>query len=960
MQAINFLIMGNLKSPFFLLTLLISYGTRSQDNPDIFQEKKMLLDTAVRFGRLDNGFTYYIRRHNNPKKTVEFQLVVKGGFFHENDDQVEYSHLMEHVAAKRTKNFPDLKKHLRDMGGYNHAMTQNTHTFYWARLPSGEKEIQTGLKVLRDWAQNLDFPQKVVDVERGAVKGEGRTSDAYGTWLNETIEAKVLKTTGQTWYDTKKAEISIEQFNRKAFLDFYTDWYRPDLEAAIIVGDINVDSMELEVRRLFSDLRRPKKAKNAEERVGAQRIELNGENSFQTIIDTINSEFRMEIISKHLNKNSFGLRTRGDFKTWLMQQLYKEVVESRSAILKQQFDPPFSQFRLSFEGGGFGKNRDLNGTRMIINFGSGNQQQIKKNFIEAVVAWKQIHTNISNSELERAKEQVEKKFIGKAVTSHDLAEKYRYHFVRGDAALAPEVKESLISNILDEIELQEIQNVVLHYGNLEKNTDFLVFKGKKGEIPNFNVFKQWLVEVKTMDIKPLEPLEPLESLSDIVQFPTKVNEPVKSKSNAIGVTTVTLQNGITVLFKPSAPSSQRHEGSVTIDAFRSTEVPLANRKKFLAAKIVPRYMEYSGAGPLTKFEIERFMREKEIRLKFFSDAEYQRIYASSKEKGLNELLSLLYLYVTQPRKSFEGYAALKADYYQTLNGFLTGSGLRFLIDDKIESAWYPDVPELGLSDLEELKLRDVFAAYNNWFSDFSGYTFIISGDFNTDQLLPEITEKLSVFPVRPKIVQGNHTLKFPLKKMKERIRLKNIDQAFVRLYFPVVASQDVQTRIELQLLTKALYERVWNRLRNGTYAPTTGGDWMDVKHGIFAFMMNFDSELGNEKNQIQAAIEEFRKLRDNGVDQAWLDAAIIPEKAAFARELNTFGTFNFWRDYLKEKLEGNENLEQEVLQYSTILEHFTSLEDLNTAAKKYLSEENLQQFVFIPEDYQDKAKSTVN
>lgn len=963
MQAIKFFLMNmNIKVNFLWFILLVGYEAKAQDNLDIFQEKKIILDTAVRYGKLDNGFTYYLRRHDNPKRTVEFQLVVKGGFFHENDDQVEYSHLMEHLGAGRTKNFPNLKNHLREVGGYNNAMTQNSHTFYWARLPSGEKEIQTGLKVIRDWAQNLDFPQKVIDVERGAVLGELRTTDAYSTWLNKIVENKVLKTTGQTGYDSKKIKSSIEQFDRKAFLDFYEDWYRPDLEAAIIVGDINIDSMELKVKKIFSDLRMPKRRKNGEARVDAQRIELSGEKTFQIILDTVNPKIRMEIISKHLNKKSFGLKTRSDFKKWLMQELYKEMVESRSRMLEEQFDPPFSEFRLSFDGGGFGKKKVINGIRMTIDFGTEDKQEIKKKFIQAIVAWKQIHTNFSISELQKAKEQVQNRYVGKAITSHDLAKEYRHHFVQGNAALAPEVKERLIMSVLDEIELQGIQNVILEYGNLDKNTDFLVFKGKRGDVPKFKVFKQWLKEVKKKEVRwSIRPSELLKSLSDVIQFPLGANEPIKSKTNnLIGVTTVTLQNGIKILFKPSDPASPRHKGFVTIDAFRLNEIPISNRKEFLAATMVPNYMEFSGAGSLTKFDIERFIREKGIRLKFFADAKYQRIYAMSKEKDIKELLNLLYLYVDQPRKDPEGFAALKDDYEQTLKGFVTHSGLRFLIDDKVEFARYPEIPVLGLSDLEKLNLDDVFAAYNGWFSDLSGYTFIITGDFKTEQILPIVNEKLSVFPVSTRKAGPIGTPKIPLKRINEVMRLKNINQAFVRLYFPVSASRDVKTQIELELLTKALYERVWNRLRKGTYAPTTGGEWIDFRNGIFAFRMNFDSELGNEENMIRAATEEFRKLRDNGVNQSWLDAAISDKTLNSGRDLHTFGTFNFWRDYLKEKLISYENLEQEVLQYSTVLEHFTTLEDLNAAAKKYLSEENLQQFIFVPEYYNPEAEDRFN
>lgn len=950
-----------IKNQFFFLLLLIGYGAKGQHNKDVIQEKKILLDPAVRYGKLSNGFTYYLRRHNIPQKTVEFHLVVKGGFFHENDDQLEYSHLIEHMGTIKTKNFPNLSEHLWEMRGYNHAGTRNTHTYYWARLPSGDKEIKTGLRVIRDWAQNLDFPQTVVDVERGAVLGEMRTADVYGTWLDNAIEEKVLKNTGQALYDKQKHKKNVELFNRKAFLEFYDNWYRPDLEAAIIVGDINVDSMEKEVKRLFSDLKMPKTTKNWEELLNAQRVELSGENTFELIRDTVNPNFRMQIVSKHLNSNSFGLKTRNDFKKWIMQQLYKEIIESRSTLLEQKFDAPFSEFRLSFGLGGFGRNKEINGTRMTVEFGSENQQQIKKKFVEAVVAWKQIHTNIGISELQKAREQVQNRIVGKTVSSHDLAEAYRRHFLRGEAALAPEGKENLIKDVLDEIDLQEIQNVILDYGDLNKNTDFLIFNGESLNVPKFNVFRQWLKETKTMEVKVIEPLEAIKSLEDVIKFPLEENEPIKSIStNLIGVTTVTLQNGIRVLFKPSNPASQRQSDLVTIDAFRLNEIPISQRKEYLAASIVPEYMGYAGAGPFTKFDIDRFIQEKEMRLMFFSDAKYQRIYGRSKEGDIDELLNLLFLYVDHPRRSTEGFAALKADYEQTLKGYVPYSGLDFFLEDKMESVWYPKVPVLGNSDLENLELDVVFAAYKRWYSDISDYTFIITGDFSTEQILPIINKKLSLFPIGNKKAVDNGIHKFPLKRINETIGLKNIDQAFVRLYFPTTASRDVKTQIELQLLTKALYERVWNRLRQGSYSPTTGGDWMDTENGVFSFSMKFDSELGNEENMIRNATEEFQKLRDFGVDQSWLDAAISDETAAFDNGLSKFGIFNFWRDYLSEKLKSCEDLEQEVLQYSTMMKHFITLEDINTAARKYLSEENLQQFIFIPEYYNNEAEGATD
>lgn len=941
----------SIKNQFFFLLLLIScYEARSQDNGAAKKEKVSLCDNGLRYGHLSNGFTYYIRRHDNPKKTVEFHLVVKGGFFHENEEQLEYSHLIEHMGAVRTKNFPNLDKHLWEMGGYNHAGTENSHTYYWARLPSGAEEVKTGLQVIRDWAQNMDFPQEVVDVERGAVLGEMRNTDVYRSWLNYTIEEKVLNSTGEIFENLQKHKKNIEVFNRKAFLEFYNDWYRPDLEAAIIVGDINVDSMEKEVKLLFSDLKTPKTSKNSQDLVDAQKVTLNGENTFQLIRDTINPSFRMEIISKHLNSNSFGLKKRADFKRWLMQQLYKEMIESRSADLIQQSQPPFSKFKLSFGSAGFGKNKVINGTRMTVDFGIGNQQQIKKKFIQAVVAWEQLHSNFKLSELQKAKEKLQKRLLGKAVTSHDLADEYRHHFVKGEAVLAPELKEGLIITLLDEINLQEMQRDVLEYGNLEKNTDFLVFNAKDPEVRTFDVFQSWIREVKSIEVKDFEPLATINSLADVIEFPLEEIPPIENISeNLLGVTTVTLHNGLRILFKPSDPGSQRYKGLVTIDAFRQNRVPFSIKKEFLAFRMVPDYMDYSGAGPLTRFDLDRFIQEKEIRLKFFADAQYQRFYGRSKRADIDELLNLLFLYANQPKRSTEAFAALKADYNNSLKGLVTPGSFKFVLDDKIESKWFPKMPVLQISDLENLKLNDVYAAYKKYFTDFTGYTFVITGDFDTEQILAKLVRKISAFPVSHEKVVENGEINFPLKRMDEIIRLKNIDQAFVRLYFPVIASHDIKTQIELQLLSKALYARIWSRLRQGSFAPTAGGDWIDTKKGIFSFIMNFDSELGNENLMIQNATDELQKLREFGVDQAWLEAAITDELTAFEKHLERYGAFNFWREYLFTKLEGCEDLEQEVLQYSTVMKHFITVEDINKAAKKYLSEENMQQFVFLPE-----------
>ncbi len=73
----------------------------------------------------------------------------------------------------------------------------------------------------------------------------------------------------------------LDNFKRPTIARFYKDWYRPDLQALIIVGDINADSLEKVVRATFSDLKNP-----VHERVRTKyTVPLDDKNHFIAVTD---------------------------------------------------------------------------------------------------------------------------------------------------------------------------------------------------------------------------------------------------------------------------------------------------------------------------------------------------------------------------------------------------------------------------------------------------------------------------------------------------------------------------------------------------------------------------------------------------------------------------------------------------------------------------------------------------
>ena len=228
--------------------------------------REIPLDDKVRYGKLENGFTYYLR--DNDSETTEFRLVVRAGLYHEEKNELDYAHLMEHMVFKYPRNFPFETDFFGTAGRYHYARTTYFDTFYYAQIPSLDKEGKiNAFQLLRDHARLENFDSRAIDVERGAIIGEGRYTDIHATWINDTLEHLVLQNTNLDLTSRAEYKSSMMNFDREAFIKFHDDWYRPDIQAAIIVGNIDVDSAESNIRSLFADLKMPKNPKNAREKV---------------------------------------------------------------------------------------------------------------------------------------------------------------------------------------------------------------------------------------------------------------------------------------------------------------------------------------------------------------------------------------------------------------------------------------------------------------------------------------------------------------------------------------------------------------------------------------------------------------------------------------------------------------------------------------------------------------------
>lgn len=937
----------NIQSFLTLVGLLMGCSGFSQSG-NLNLSTPLPLDSSVRYGKLKNGFTYYLKENHNPKHTTIFNLVVNAGSSNETTDQLEYAHLLEHLVAKQTRNFLDVKGYFKKIGGFSKAQTRSNATLYQATLPATTKNsIEKVTQMLYEWAQGNTWSPESVAVERAAIQGEMRTTDPHRLWLRRIRNKIVAQPMGIRVYNEEDHLKSLRHYNHNALMNYYRKWYQPQQQAVIVVGAINVDSLETRIQQLFSKLKNPvATTKPVFKKTDFVKPKTIDSNYYDVVMDSIDPRLRLEIIRKRPN---FEIRANSpsDYKKMILERLYKEILNFKKQLLKQDYHPPFKSFDPDYYLSGE-MSLYIHSTYMNIPIDT---NSLKKSIQQGIVAWKQLHQSIQPEDLTKAKQQVLEAFSeAQPLTSGMISQRLQDHFINGKAAPDQKTERELVANILTTIELNDLFHFIREYANLAKNTHFILYKGQDARVPHLDRLEQWIQEVK---IDPTATFTftqtPIPSLEKEISIPTpKALDKLVMEENALGISAVKLPHSVTLIFKPSNPKTAPFKNRISMNAFRPIPVDIKDKTGYMIGQLAPEMVQYLGAGSYNKFVLNQFMEAHQIQLSLTSDHQFQRITGQSDTDDFIELIHLLYLYLNNPRKDQEAFASWK----NTVMDKLDGKGIRgssAFVMKKIESIWYPQLPVIHREDLARLTMERLFLGLEESFSTIDGFTFIFTGDFDTAAIATALSRKLAGFPAGNETMPNNE-FKFPFKKITSDLNYKNINQVYGRLFFPVKAEKDIKTRVHLQLLALALNERIFNRLREGCYAPAARGKWVDFKNNIYAFEIEFDSALGNQEHLVQLALEEFQELKKNGVKQEWLDTAIQHQLSAYESGFNDFGYFNFWTTYLERKVIHQENMAQEALEYGTLLEYFITLEELNAAAQKYMSTSHYQQFLGFPEN----------
>ncbi|TSJ40527.1 insulinase family protein [Mucilaginibacter corticis] len=904
--------------------------------------KTLPLDPAVRTGKLANGFTYFIRHNEEPKNRVTFYLANKVGSVLESEDQRGLAHFMEHMSFNGTTHYPknELVNYLQKtgvrFGADLNAYTSFDETVYQLPIPSDQPDIvQHGLQIMRDWAQEATLDPVEINKERGVVLEEKRLGKGaaermrrqyFPTLLNNSIYAERMPI---------GTDEVLNNFKPETIKQFYHDWYRPDLQALIVVGDIDVDAMEKDIKTKFGDLKNPANEKPRPK----YSVPLTGKNQFIAVTDPEMTVTAAQVIMK---QPELKLHTTEDYRIGIIRELFNMMLSDRFADLQRQADPPFLQ-------GGAGVGDFLGGLDNYAVSVTAKPGELEKGF-KAVwrVNDQAMRFGFTATELERAKvaylNQYEIALKEKDKTPSDsYVKEYLQYFLHDNASPGIAYEYNLVKTDLSGVNLEEV-NAYAKTNLKTTDRDVLIMAPEKDKttLPSADIFNGWIKAVDDESITAYHDETSKESLLKKQPIAGKIIKEQHDLKQHI--TTLTLSNGIKVLLKPTDFKNDE----ILFSGWSAGGTSLysdADYQSASAANIVPSF----GAGNYNNAVLSKYLSGKKFNVHTSIGERSQSAGGSSTVADLKPALQMLYAYITEPRKDsvlFEGMIsrskASLANRWDNPANVYSDTVAAVLSNNNIRRTG-PSVEKLN-----QVSLEKAYAIYKERFADESGFTFVFTGSIDSVSIKPLIEKYIGSLPALHKNEQAKDLhINIPAGRITKTVYKGTEPKATVNLVFSGPFDYSFDNDLKMDALKETLQIRLIERLRedeSGVYSPSVRAGTAKYPEARFSLNVSFGCAPQNVEKLIASALDEINKLKTDGPLQINLDKFKVENRRSMEVQLKTNG---FWLGYISGQLQNKEPLDQ-VDHYIESTGKITPA-DVKEIAGKYLSGKNYIRLVLMPE-----------
>ncbi|EOR96301.1 putative Zinc protease pqqL [Arcticibacter svalbardensis MN12-7] len=906
------------------------------------QAELLPLDPAVKTGTLENGFRYFIRKNIEPQKRATFYLAMKAGSILENEEELGLAHFLEHMAFNGTKNYPknELINYLQTngvrFGADLNAYTSFDETVYQLPIPTDNPEIvKNGIQILRDWSQNILLATEEINKERGVIMEEKRLGKGAG----ERMQSKYLPVLFNHSRYAERLPIGKENillsFKPETIRQFYSKWYRPDLQALIVVGDIDVEEIEKLIIAKFSDLKNPKDAPERKE----YSIPLNGSNQFISVTDKENTSTVIQVLMKH---DAPDFKTTIDFRESLKKVLFNNLMSSRISEIRKQADPPFLQ-------GGSSIGDFMAGLEVASVVASVKPGQLERGFKAVWTETERIKKfGFTQTELDRMKNTVlvyqESSFKEREKThSNNYVNEYLALFLKGNASPGKEYEYNFYKNVLPGIMLEEVNALANKYFT-ESNRDILVMapESQKDSLPDEQTVLTWIKEVTSTKILAYD-----DAVSD---KPLMANEPIPGKVTSVkeikslGIKELTLSNGIKVVLKPTNFKNDE----ILFGSFSPGGNSLYSDAKYQSAVNAVPIIASSGLGQFNSKELPKVLSGKMVSISPYISERYEGINGSASHADLETAMKLVNLFFTEPRVDRNIFDGLITNYKSSLiNRSNSPSSVFSDTVSAILGSYHVRRTGPSIEKANQISMPEAMDIYKDRFADASDFIFFFVGSFKVDSIQPFLEKYLGSLPSINRHEQWQDLgIRIPKGRFKKVVKKGSEDKATVQLVFSGDYKYREKENVHMDALEEILKIRLTERLREdegGVYTPSASVSY-SKNPSKYTISISFGCAPDNVDKLIAATLDEIEKLQKNGAKKEDLIKVVSESKRTRETRSKTNG---FWLGYLSAQYQLHEDLD-ELFSYEKLLENISS-GDIKKTSISYLSMKNFIQFILLPE-----------
>ena len=837
-------------------------------------------DPAVRTGKLENGMTYYIRHNDQPAQRAEFYLATDVGAFQEEDHQDGLAHFLEHMCFNGTKNFPGkaLLDWLQSIGaefGRNiNASTGFEQTQYMLNnIPVvRESIVDSCLLILHDYSHFVTCDPAEIDAERGVILEERRTRrDA--SW--RLFEKSLPYYYGDTPYARRTligGEEQLKTFAYESLTSFYETWCRPDLQAVIVVGDVDVDQVEAKIKSIFADIPAPV---NPKEKV-LHKIPDNVEPIIGIITDPEATSSSIEVMWKSEPMPKEIMNTDIAFMMDIVKSYIRLIMRERFTDITSKPDAPFlgASFYIS------NLCNSCDATMGTVSFKEGDALNAFAAFMTELEKMKRF--GFTDGEVQRAKDNIISSYeraVEAAPTRKNAEFVYPllYNFYNNEPYMEPATELQLAQMLCNNINAAVLNQIAAQI--ITDNNLVVLYNGPEKEglaNPTEQEISAVLAAVKNAEIA----ANVEESINEpFISGELKGAKVKKAKETVYGATEWILKNGVKVIVLPTQHKQDQVLFNLSFDGGK-TLIATEDMPSF-EDNIWALFQNNSGISKFSGTQVPKMLAGKNLSVTPYIGGTKHGISGSSTPKDLETALQLTYLYFADPRFDEDEYQTGIQQIKAILPNIANNPD--FIFQNAMNKILYgnnPRVVELNEETLANADLATIERVYRELFKDAAGATLRIVGNVDPETIKPMIEKYIGSIAKGKKASKVNKANNISIAKgiIDENVAIpmetpKSTVLQVYTAYMPI----DTKTEVSLEIAKYVLdmiYTKTIREEEGGTYGVGVAMVGQRTPQERVIIQASFDTNPEQAPKLCELAIKGLKELAENGPDEEKFNMAI--------------------------------------------------------------------------------------